>query len=148
MLCSDSDNPDDHRHWSQAGAEADRRFGYFGRMWTWFSSVCATWEGIDADRYTGPFDRATANPVLLVGTRFDPASPYENAVTVNELLPNSALLTVEGWGHTSADIPSQCTVRAVSQYLLEGTTPSDGATCAADVGPFGETAQAKAPLER
>ena len=79
VLCSDSDNPDDHRHWSIAGAAADEQFGYFGRMWTWFSSFCAVWEGFDADRYTGPFDRPTANPILLVGTRFDPASPYQNA---------------------------------------------------------------------
>ena len=54
-----------------------------------------------------PFDHPTANPVLLVGTRFDPASPYENAVVVDDLMPDSALLTVEGWGHTSAEIPSQ-----------------------------------------
>ncbi len=45
VLCSDSDNPDDHQYWSAAGAEADRRFGYFGRMWTWFSSPSAVWEG-------------------------------------------------------------------------------------------------------
>jgi pimeloyl-ACP methyl ester carboxylesterase len=136
VVCSDSDNPTHHRHWSQTGGEADRRFGYFGRMWTWFSSACATWQGHDADRYTGPFDRHTANPVLLVGTRFDPASPYQNATRVNHLLPNSVLLTVEGWGHTSAEIPSECTMRAVSQYLLHGTTPRSGAVCRPDVGPF------------
>ena len=136
LLCSDSDNPDDHRYWSAAGAEADRRFGYFGRMWTWFSSPCAVWEGFDADRYTGPFDRSLANPVLLVGIRFDPAAAYENAVVVDELMPDSALLTVEGWGHTSPEIPSQCTEDVVSRYLLEGVTPADGARCAVDFGPF------------
>ncbi len=137
VLCSDSDNPDDHQYWSAAGAEADRRFGYFGRMWTWFSSPCAVWEGFDTDRYIGPFDRPTANPVLLVGIRFDPASAYENAVVVNDLMPDSALLTVEGWGHTSVEIPSQCTEDVVSRYLLEGVTPVEGATCSVDFGPFG-----------
>ncbi len=136
VVCSDSDNPDRHRHWSQAGADADRRFGYFGRMWTWFSSMCATWDGHDADRYVGPFNRHTANPILLVATRFDPASPYNNAVTVDDLLPDSVLLTVEGWGHTSADIPSHCTVETVSDYLLNGTTPRPGTVCAADAAPF------------
>jgi pimeloyl-ACP methyl ester carboxylesterase len=136
VLCSDSDNPDDHRFWSTAGAEADRRFGYFGRMWTWFSSPCAVWEGFDADRYTGPFDRNTANPVLLVGIRFDPAAAYENAVVVDDLMPNSTLLTVEGWGHTSGEIPSQCTEDVVSRYLLTRITPADRATCAVDFGPF------------
>jgi hypothetical protein len=136
VLCSDSDNPDDHRYWAAAGADADSRFGSFGRMWTWFSSPCAVWEGANADRYTGPFNRSTANPVMLVGIRFDPASAYENAVVVDELMPDSALLTVEGWGHTSAEIPSQCTEDVVSRYLLEGVTPAECATCPVDFGPF------------
>jgi hypothetical protein len=59
VLCSDSDNPDDHRCWVRAGARAEERFGYFGRMWTWFSSMCATWEGSDADRYTRLVDGMT-----------------------------------------------------------------------------------------
>ena len=71
-----------------------------------------------------------------MGTRFDPASPYENAQPVNEFLPHSALLTVEGWGHTSFDVPSQCTEEVVSRYLVEATTPAEGTTCAADFGPF------------
>ena len=53
------------------------------------------------DRYMGPFNRTTANPVLVVGNRFDPATRYEGALTVHNLLPRSALLTVHGWGHTS-----------------------------------------------
>ena len=64
MLCSDCDNPDDHVYWSLAGARADERFGYSRQMWTWFSSFCAVWDGFDADRYLGPFDRTPANLVL------------------------------------------------------------------------------------
>ena len=51
-------------------------------------------------------------------------------------MPDSALLTVEGWGHTSVEIPSQCTEDVVSRYLLEGVTPAEGATCPVDFGPF------------
>ena len=65
------------------------------------SSICADWVTADTDRYLGPFDKNTANPVLVVGNRFDPATRYEGALTVDALLPNSRLLTVEGWGHTS-----------------------------------------------
>ncbi len=54
---------------------------------------------------------------------------------VDDLLPNSALLTGEGWSHTSVDVPSE-TVEAVSQYLLEGTLPAEGTICSADFGPF------------
>ncbi len=54
VSCSDSVNPDDHGYWSIAGAESDAQFGYFGRIWTWVSSICAVWQGFDQDRYLGP----------------------------------------------------------------------------------------------
>jgi pimeloyl-ACP methyl ester carboxylesterase len=142
VACSDSINPDDHDYWSQAGAAADDQIGYFGRIWTWASSPCAVWEGFDSDRYLGPFDRSTANPVLVVGNRYDPATRYEGAVRVNQLLPNSSLLTVEGWGHTSLFL-STCADQVVSQYLLDGTTPQVGTVCNQDFGPF-QTVTARA----
>ena len=79
VACSDSDNPHDYRAWSINGALADARFGYFGRLWTWVSSICAEWPGVDRDRYTGPFTRATANPVLVVGNHGTrPGTPPQN----------------------------------------------------------------------
>ena len=146
VFCLDSVNPDDHSYWSSAGAEADEQFGYFGRSWTWLSSPCAVWEGFDRDRYLGPFNSRTAEPVLVVGNRFDPATRYEGAQVVNELLPESSLLTVEGWGHTSI-LLSVCADQAIARYLLAGITPPEGASCAQDVGPF-EAAQALAASSR
>lgn len=134
VACSDSDNPDAYSAWSAAGAAADATFGYFGRIWTWVSSICAEWPMADADRYTGPFTRSTANPVLVVGTRYDPATRYEGALTVDALLPSSRLLTVEGWGHTSLFL-SACADAIVSTYLLTSTAPTSS-TCTQDFTPF------------
>ncbi len=138
VACSDSDNPRHYAAWSINGALADARFGYFGRPWTWFSSICAEWPGFDHDRYMGPFTRATANPVLVVGNHFDPATRYEGAVLVDQLLPRSALLSVHAWGHVSLFF-SQCADAAVSRYLLTVATPPRGATCEQDVAPFSAT---------
>ena len=135
VACSDSDNPDGHAAWAGAGAAAEAGFGYFGRIWTWASSPCAVWSGFDDDRYMGPFDHATSNPVLVVSTRFDPATRYEGAAIVDELLPNSVLLTVNGWGHTTPFL-SACADEAVSQYLLDGTTPAPSTECDQDFNPF------------
>jgi pimeloyl-ACP methyl ester carboxylesterase len=135
VICADSDNPDSYAAWSAAGAAADATFGYFGRIWTWASSPCAEWYTADQDRYTGPFTANTADPVLVVGTRFDPATRYQGAQLVDALLPNSTLLTVNGWGHTSLFI-SQCADAAVSTYLLTTSTPSTGTTCDQDFTPF------------
>ena len=87
VLCSDSDNPDNYDAWSTAGKAADQQFRYFGRAWTWVSSLCAEWRGQDAARYMGPFTATTQAPVLVVGTKFDPATRYEGARTVAGLLP-------------------------------------------------------------
>ena len=54
VACEDGNNPDDHAVWSQQGAAADAAFGYFGRLWTWASSPCASWRLEDVDRYVGP----------------------------------------------------------------------------------------------
>jgi pimeloyl-ACP methyl ester carboxylesterase len=135
VACSDTVNPTGHAYWSVAGAVADEQQGYFGRPWTWATSPCAVWEGFDADRYLGPFDHVTSNPVLVVGNVFDPATRYQGALTVHQLLPNSSLLRVEGWGHTSLFL-SACADAAVSSYLLTAVPPPDGTTCTQDVAPF------------
>jgi pimeloyl-ACP methyl ester carboxylesterase len=135
VACSDSDNPDTYDAWSAAGAAADTANGYFGRLWTWITSPCAEWPNSDSDRYMGPFDHETDNPVLVIGNLFDPATPYHGAQIVADLLPNSALLTVHGWGHTSLFM-SQCADAAVAAYLIDVTTPAPGTVCEQDVIPF------------
>ena len=117
------------------GRRVGPQFGYFGRIWTWISSPCVAWPGADADRYMGPFVTLTANPVLVVGNLFDPATRYEGAVTVSSLLPNSRLLTLHAWGHTSL-LLSQCATQAVAGYLITGQTPQPGSICPQDVVPF------------
>jgi len=134
VACGDSDNPDSYSAWSAAGAASDAAFGYFGRIWTWASSICAEWPAADADRYMGPFNKQTANPVLVVGTRYDPATRYEGALTAHALLPNSRLLTVEGWGHTSLFL-SACADAIASTYLLTSTAPASS-VCTQDFTPF------------
>jgi pimeloyl-ACP methyl ester carboxylesterase len=135
VACSDSDNPDSYQAWVDAGADADAAFGYFGRIWTWASSICAEWPGADADRYAGPFDAETGEPVLVVGAKWDPATRYEGALIAHDLLPNSALLTVDSWGHTSL-FTSACADAAIATYLISGTTPAPGTVCTQDLVPW------------
>jgi pimeloyl-ACP methyl ester carboxylesterase len=141
VACSDSINPVTYQAWSRAAADADANHGYFGSWWTWVSSICQPWKGPVTQAYLGPFDRQTANPVLVVGTRFDPATRYESAVLVSELLPNASLLTLDGWGHTTLFL-STCVDAAVSQYFLTGVPPPKGTVCSQDVGPFETSGEA------
>jgi pimeloyl-ACP methyl ester carboxylesterase len=136
VACADSDNPDDY---AAVKASADKaaaeQSAIFGPVWTWIGSICASWSFTDEDRFTGPWDRAaTANPVLVIGNRFDPATPYHGAERVRSLLAGSKLLTLDGWGHASIYL-SSCIDDAVEAYLVRGEA-TDGQVCAPDRVPF------------
>ena len=135
VACSDSDNPDQVGAWQRAADAADRTAPYFGRYWTWFSSICQPWPGHDPDRYTGPWTAQTVNPVLVVGNRFDPATPYQGAVSLARILPRSRLLTLNGWGHTSEG-KSSCIDAHTARYLLTTQVPQPGTVCQPDLVPF------------
>jgi len=89
VACSETDNPNNVGAWARAARAQDQQFRYFGRPWTWITSICQPWPGWDADRYAGPWTRRTANPVLVVNPRFDPATPIHGAVTLDRLLPRA-----------------------------------------------------------
>jgi pimeloyl-ACP methyl ester carboxylesterase len=143
VACSETHNPRSVRAWSRAARAQDRQYPYFGRPWTWTSSICQPWPGWDRDHYDGPWDHTTANPVLIVGNLFDPATPYHGAVTVDRLLPRSRLLTLAGWGHTSL-FASACIDRHVNTYLLTSRVPARGTVCRPDVVPFAQPPAAQA----
>lgn len=134
VVCSESDNPNSYSAWWNAAQSAEAQYGYFGPIWTWNSSVCAIWPGPAQSRYVGPFATATANPVLVVGNIFDPATRYEGALTVHNLLANSRLLTVQGWGHCSLFL-SGCADSTVGSYLVDPTGPLP-TSCAQEWVPF------------
>jgi len=101
--------------------------------------VCAPqWPGRDTDRYTGPWTARTANPVLIVSTRFDGQTRYQNAVIVSRLLARARLLTSHAWGHTSRLARSACVDEYTNQYLLTTHLPPPGAVCHPDEVPFAQ----------
>ena len=65
----------------------------------------------------------------MIGTRFDPATPYEGAVATARRFRGSRLLTVAGVGHTSAAVPNSCVDAALSGYLVQGRLPAADTTC-------------------
>jgi len=138
VACSDSVNPDRFSAW-QNTADAAARHGYFGRLETWASSPCLPWPGsAGQDRYLSPWTARTAKPVLVVGNYFDPATPYQGAVTASRLLPNSRLLSYAGWGHTAAFLQSNfCINTAVTDYLVTTHPPAPGTVCQPEGSPFG-----------
>jgi pimeloyl-ACP methyl ester carboxylesterase len=102
--------------------------------WEW--APCASWRVRDRGRYTGPWNARTRNPILVIGTRYDPNTSYANARRTARLLGNAVLLTHDGYGHLSFKDPSACVERAESAYLVHLEVPRPGTVCRADQQPF------------
>ena len=127
VQCTDSDNPSSPWLWPLYAHKADREAPYFGSFWVYLSLPCATWPAEDQDRYAGPWDRPTANPLLLIGnSEGDPATPYEDAVSTANRLPGARLLTYEAWGHAAFLGASRCIDTTVERYLITKQLPPRG----------------------
>ena len=121
-----SDNPDSYEAWWNAGIAADAATDTSDASGPGRRGSAPPGIDTDADRYMGPFNKQHQRTrCSSSATSFDPATPYHGAVTVANLLPNSALLTVHGWGHTSLFL-SACADEAITRYLVDLTTPPPG----------------------
>ena len=92
------------------------------------SAGLSAWPTEHAERE--PIHATGAAPILVIGTTHDPATPYPMAEALASQLDSGVLITVEGWNHTAYRRgANQCVVRAVEDYLVKGTVPTDGLTC-------------------
>ena len=137
ITCADSPARQSPSAWPHVIAELTQVSPLIGPFVGWSNwAPCASWPARATDRYTGPWNRRTKNPVLVIGTTHDPATPYANARRVADLLGNAILLTHDGYGHTSEADPSQCVVHTTSAYLVQLTSPPNGTICRSDRQPF------------
>jgi len=113
----------------------DAEAPYFGRLRGWLGVTCEFWHLRDPDAFHGPWQQTTQAPVLVLGTRFDPATPYRQTRPYADLFPASRMLTLDGWGHTTIG-KSACVDAAIAAYLVAGDPPQDGSVCASDAVPF------------
>ena len=105
----------------------------FGRAEGFSEVGCANWPRI-TERYDGPWNRRTAQTVLVVNPTYDPATRYDFAVRMTRQLGNARLLTMDGFGHTTRY--STCVTGWYTRYLLNGELPPVGTRCAQDRPPF------------
>ena len=67
---------------------------------------------------------STANPVIVIGTTGDPATPYEWAQGLSKLLTNSRLISLTGEGHTGQGQGNACIDDQIDQFILAGVIPN------------------------
>jgi pimeloyl-ACP methyl ester carboxylesterase len=134
VACADSDDPKDAMAWFDAAGPVSFD-NYFSQIWTYASTPCRSFPVDGVDRYAGPWTAETANPVLVASPLYDPATPVHGALAADALLPNSGLLLVEGWGHTTLGL-SGCASFFSEQYLITQQLPPPGLVCPQDFNPF------------
>ena len=138
IMCADSPARQGPDAWPQVIARLTRVSAWAGLFVGWSNwAPCASWPARSAERYTGPWNRPTKIPLLVIGTTADPGTPYVNARRVARLLGNAVLLTHDGYGHTSEADPSRCVDHATSAYLVFLAIPRKGTVCRSDRQPFG-----------
>jgi pimeloyl-ACP methyl ester carboxylesterase len=135
ILCSESPSPRAAAFPSLARF-ASRRSGPLGVLKLWETLPCAGWPVTSADLYAGPWDRRTANPVLVTNNTIDPNTPYQGSVAMTRELARARLLTVDGYGHGVLVNGSACATRYISRYLIDRTLPPKKAICQQDQKPF------------
>ncbi|MFW2336409.1 alpha/beta hydrolase, partial [Ilumatobacter sp.] len=79
-----------------------------------------------------------AEPMLVIGTAFDPNTPGRHAGELADRLGDAVVLYWDGVGHTAFPLNSPCVDDAVSAYLLDGVLPDDGLRCEFVAGAAGD----------
>ncbi|UBF25085.1 alpha/beta fold hydrolase [Kovacikia minuta CCNUW1] len=134
--CADTPNPRNPEAYRQLAAVTSARAGAIGLNAVWGDLACSTWPAVSANRYTGPWNRPAANPILVIGNTFDPSTPYEGSIAMARDLARARLLTIDGFGHTVFLNPSQCANQYITNYFIKGQLPPEGARCKQDYQPF------------
>ena len=115
--------------WRSAAAAAAAAAPQFGEAIMWGSLPCAYWP---VSSPAGPAIRAAgAPPILVVGNKRDPATPYRWAVALAGDLASGVLLGWNGDGHTAYMMGSSCVDGIVNRYLLSLAVPLSGIVCPA-----------------
>ncbi|MFG2077637.1 alpha/beta hydrolase [Nonomuraea maritima] len=92
--------------------------------------LCRVWpvKGSDEARH---IDATGSAPIVVIGGKGDPATPYEWAPKLTAQLKTGTLVTYEGEGHGAYLSGSKCVQQLVNSYLIDGKLPQKGATCPA-----------------
>jgi pimeloyl-ACP methyl ester carboxylesterase len=100
----------------------------FGRALAWGVLGCSSWP-IKATHPQIPIDASGSEPILVLGTTRDPATPYEWAKALATQLKTGVLVSREGDGHTAYSAGNRCITEKVDAYLVDGSVPKDGTVC-------------------
>ncbi|PZF62977.1 alpha/beta hydrolase [Curtobacterium sp. MCBD17_013] len=99
-----------------------------GRYQAYGDVTCGQWpDGMVAS--PPPPTHGGQDPVLVIGSTGDPATPYHQAKTLAALFPSGHLVTHVGEGHLAYNYGDECVDDTVDAYLVQGLVPSRDPRC-------------------
>ncbi len=100
----------------------------FGSFLAYGGLTCEPW-AYPSVLEPAPLQAAGADPIVVIGTTGDPATPYAWSTALAEQLESGVHVTWEGEGHTAYGRSNACIQDLVDGYFIDGTVPDDGVTC-------------------
>ncbi|TDC43052.1 alpha/beta hydrolase [Actinomadura sp. KC345] len=126
--CVDKPAPPDLATYGKAAAEAEKAAPRFGPFVVWGGLPCVYWPA-QTEQQPKPLAAKGADPILVIGTTRDPATPYKWSENLADQLSSGVLLTFDGDGHTAYLQGDPCITKAADDYLITAEPPKDGTTC-------------------
>lgn len=130
ITCADYPVEGDREQWQRQAKELAEVAPVLGPAFGYDDEVCAAWPYHPTKRL-GNYHAQGSDPIVVVGTSGDPATPYQWAQDLAGSLDNAVLVTWQGSGHTAYSRSTPCVQDPINEYLLKGTVPKDGLTCKA-----------------
>ena len=131
--CLDFPDAGNESSWDAALASYHHDYPVFHSLLPQYDAFCHGW-GHTSRTEAVDVDVEATNPMLVIGILHDPQTPYPWSKALVSKIRNSHLLSVDMYGH-GATGSNACTSAKVSDYLVNGTLPSDGEICPADPEP-------------
>lgn len=127
VSCLDRKGYADTDKLTKTTAEFTKKAPTWGPMLAWGSLVCGVW-GEEATGKAEKIDAKGSDPILVIGTTRDPATPYRFSEQLAGDLDNARLLTLDGDGHTAYG-GNECINAEVRSYFTSGKLPAEGKRC-------------------
>ena len=131
VICNDYlDTADTVSDWDAQAAAEKKTSPFFGGTSHGLDAYCRGW-GHRAQTPPQETHAEGSDPILVVGLTKDSRTLYPWAQSLTDQLDNGHLLTVEGYGHVTFG-SNACATAAMTDFLVNGTVPAEGTTCAAE----------------
>lgn len=114
--------------WLEHNKKITQEAKHFGKFMAGGQGICANWP-VKSHNKRVALDVTTKNPIVIIGTTGDPATPYAWAKALHQQIKNSVLVTWEGVSHTAFSTAGDCITNAVLDFWLQGKVPADGLQC-------------------